>query len=218
MNVKNTALALLFAASLVGCGDSGGSRDMGTGGDSGSGMDSGGHDAGMGVDSGGGTDMGGTDSGGGGDVAACQASVDAVKTACMASDPTNARLCQYDALRPLCATGRTAFVKTIFDCLAATTPCQTPGDPSGATACVVAAIHAAATANDHALGAAICTCEGAGSAEPNCDMMEPQYSIANLMLLNDSDVTAYTACLASMTCNMNGCYAASPLMAANMCP
>lgn len=148
------------------------------------------------------------------DVAGCQKSVDEVRAACVAEDPTEPRLCIYDALRPLCATGRTAFVKAVFDCLHADA-CQTPSDPSGATACVQAAIHAQATANDHALGAALCACD----AEPNCSANEPAYSLANLMMLPDADIPSVTSCAMAAGCPVpESCFSSTLLGPAIACP
>jgi hypothetical protein len=153
-------------------------------------------------------------------VADCEASVDAVKAACVAEDPTSNRLCLYDALRPLCASGRTDYVKAVFDCLKLD-GCQSPSDPSGAGTCVDDLVTSTATSADKALGAAICACEGT-SPEPGCSSDLPQYSLATTMVLNESDVQALTTCITgSATCDqtaINTCANASPLQPANGCP
>lgn len=147
-------------------------------------------------------------------VAACEASVDAVRAACATQEPNNDRLCVYDKLRPLCATGRTAFVKAVFDCLKADT-CQTPSDPSAAGDCVQHAIHSAATTEDHEVGALICACS---NDQPNCDSDEPAYSLADLMLLQPGDVESIATCLAGHTCDDNAaCVDSTPLAPALKC-
>jgi len=207
MNGTNTSFALLMVVALVGCGEHAGGTDAGTDASSGS-------DAGTHVDSGTGADSGtGTDASVPADVAACQASVDTVRAACVAEDPTNSRLCIYDALRPLCQTGRTAFVKALFDCLQMDA-CQSPSDPSGATDCVQAAIHAAATDHDHTLGMAVCAC----GSEPNCATNEPAYSLAYLLMLNDPDVVTLTSCASGASCPIPNSCMPSALAPALACP
>lgn len=183
MNFENRALLLLSAAALFACNDPPrGNVDAGAT-----------PDAPARVDTGSAPDAAAS-----GDVAACQASVDAVRAACVAEDPASARLCLYDALRPVCATGRTAFVKAVFDCLAADA-CQSPSDAGLARSCVEAAIHAAATDGDRAAGAAVCACEAA-SPEPNCATSEPSYSLANLIMAPSSEVARFTTCMSSSPC------------------
>jgi hypothetical protein len=118
-------------------------------------------------------------------------------------------------MRPLCASGRTAFVKAIFDCLKMVT-CQSPSDPSGATQCVQATIHAHATAADHALGEAICAC----SSEPNCDVLEPAYTLAYAMMLSEADVLEVTTtCVQRVPCqDQNACFSLTVLEPATGCP
>jgi hypothetical protein len=149
--------------------------------------------------------------------ASCQASLDSVKVACTAEDPSAARLCLYEALRPLCSSGRTPFVQAIFDCLTADA-CQTPSDPSDASACVEAAVHRSATAADHALGHQLCECEG-DSPEPNCAADEPSESLVNLMLLAPADASAFSDCLATNGCAaQESCLSGTALARANACP
>ncbi len=175
-----------------------------------------------GSDAGGALDTGSADTGSGAldtgtsNVQACEAAIDAVRAACVAEDPTHPRICLYDALRPLCTTGRTDYVQAVFECLQMDA-CQTPSDPSGARTCVEALIASRATATDRAFGAAICGCSA--SPEPNCDLDLPSYTLGTTMMMREADVEAARACTMTMGCAMTmACVQASPLAPVFSCP
>ena len=184
-----------------------------SGGAAAGGMESGGGGAGAGT-SGASGDAGGAGAPAEADVVACEASVDAVHAACDAEQPGAPRLCVYDAYRPFCKTGRTAVVKAIFDCLKLDA-CQTPGDPSNAGDCMSNVVHTQATAADHGVAAAVCTCGLNGSVD--CSTDELSAIGPDVMMLDESDENAFTTCL-STACDIDGCWNASPLGPANACP
>ncbi len=159
----------------------------------------------------------GSSAAGDGGVTACQASVDNERTVeCTGT----ARQCIYAALRPFCATARTAYITAVFDCLAKYdgNACPSPSDPSNAQACIDQAMATYATSQDRSTGAVICGCEGA-SPETGCDAGLPQTLMATLMVMNPSDVAAYASCIQSQGCSqVNGCINQTPLAQANACP
>lgn len=151
----------------------------------------------------------------------CETSIATVRAACVAEDATSVRLCVYDAFLPLCSKGRTEFVKQVFDCLQQDV-CMLPGIPGQAADCVQSVIHAAAGADEHALGAVIC--DKCSQNEPGCfgsDVREPASSLANAMLLKPSDIPAVTSCMDN-TCENTGkeedCWDQTLLATANHCP
>jgi hypothetical protein len=154
----------------------------------------------------------------------CEASIATVRAACVAEDATSLRLCVYDAFLPLCSKGRTEFVKQVFDCLQQDV-CMLPGIPGKAADCVQSVIHAAAGPDEHALGDVICA--KCSQSEVGCfdsDVHEPAYSLANVMLLNPSDIPAVTTCTDN-TCEnpenpgtQDDCWNQTLLATANQCP
>ena len=148
-------------------------------------------------------------------VTACQAAVDVVRANCASRNPTESRLCFYDAVRPLCATGRTAFIQRMFACLMGQ-DCPAPSDPSGSSACVNALVESSATEADRTTGVAICACSPAALG---CDAGLPVDSMADLMLLSPGNVMNIGSCLTSSGCDAgNACMMASGLAPALACP
>ncbi len=134
-------------------------------------------------------------------VTECESVVDQVRAACAAEEPDAGRLCLYDATRPLCATGRTAFVSGLFHCLLLDA-CQTPSDPSGAGECEAQLIASSATSEDRALGAALCGCDGP-QAE-GCDAGLPAGAMGNLMIMKPADVLTLANCITATGCSGDG--------------
>ncbi len=196
-----------------------GGAKSGTGGAESGGAESGGAESGGAGAGAGMSGAGGSEAGAGGasdaEVAACEASVDAVHAACDAEEPGAPRLCVYDAYRPFCATGRTAIVKAIFDCLKLDA-CQTPGDPSDAGDCVHNVVLTMATAGDRALAAAVCTCNPE-AADCSANPLDALADGPDAMLLAKTDENAVTTCV-SDSCDYLSCLNASPLGTANACP
>ena len=147
-------------------------------------------------------------------VAECESTVDAVHAACAAEEPDAARLCVYDALRPLCRSGRTAFVSGLFHCLLLDA-CQTPSDPSGARECEAQLATSSATPEDRALGAVLCAC---GVTYDGCDAGFPIAWLSNFMVLTVADVASLATCLSSAGCDAGSCVTDSPIVWFTQCP
>jgi len=148
------------------------------------------------------------------DVQACFDAVDKQRTFYCTG---TARQCLYSALRPLCASDRAAYIEGVFQCLTLDgMACPSPSDPSNGQACIDGLIAMYATATDKALGAAICACESV--PETGCSNDLPQYSMATLLFLSESDIATLTSCIQTMGCSQQtACINATPLATANAC-
>ncbi len=135
----------------------------------------------------------------------CEADVDAVRAACAAAQPTSPRLCIYDAIRPLCSTGRASFISAMFACLSSQA-CQTPADPGTATDCVRALIASQVTPIDTVLGFLACVCDDSDTPQPGCGSWQPQFTLATTMLMSLSEVGALAGCIDTLGCgSVNDC-------------
>jgi hypothetical protein len=150
----------------------------------------------------------------GADIAACEAVVDQVRQACVGTDPSSDRICEYDALRPLCSSGRTAFVTAMFNCLLLDS-CQSPGDPSDASTCAQNLIAMSATDADKQAGAFFCGCET--TPEEGCASSLPYETLGYYMLLQPADLATATQCLMTSGCTATTCDAGDPLSGLAAC-
>jgi hypothetical protein len=146
----------------------------------------------------------------------CEADVDAVRATCATAQPTSPRLCVYDAIRPLCGTGRASFIRAMFSCLAASVPCATPVDPSSedAIACVRSTVVSHLTDTDWVLGETACDCD---DSQDGCEYDIPYTTLATAMMMGLTDVANLEECVDADCDELNNCINASPLSGVFAC-